>query len=75
VQQQIGSSDADARLVRTILVLLSLWGGVSLTALRRWRREHAVARRDDALRALLAGRIPLPRAAAEEAPAPVRRAG
>lgn len=56
-------------------MLLSLWGGVSLTALRRWRREHAVARRDDALRALLAGRIPLPRAAAEEAPAPVRRAG
>jgi hypothetical protein len=42
-------------------VLGSLWGTVSLAALRHWRRDHAVARQDDQLRALLAGRIPLPR--------------
>ena len=53
--------------MRTILLLLSLWGGMSLAALRRWRREHAVARRDDQLRALLAGRVvPVPRPAADD---------
>ena len=56
-------------------MLLSLWGTVSLAALRRWRHEHAVARRDDQLRALLAGKVPLPRTAGDELPAPVRRAG
>ncbi|MDX6197027.1 MAG: hypothetical protein QOJ79_178 [Actinomycetota bacterium] len=56
-------------------MLLSLWGTVSLAALRRWRQEHAVARRDDQLRALLAGRVPLPRAAADDVGAPIRRAG
>jgi hypothetical protein len=55
--------------VRTILVLLSLWGTVSLAGLRRWRREHAVARRDDQLRALLAGKVPLPRLPADPAAA------
>ena len=55
-------------------MLLSLWGTVSVAGLRRWRLQHAVARRDDQLRALLAGRIPLPRAAVDELPAPVRRA-
>ena len=58
--------------MRTILLLLSLWGGVSLAALRRWRREHAVARRDEQLRALLAGRLvsgmPVPRPAADDRP-------
>ena len=52
-------------------MLLSLWGTVSVGALRRWRREHAVARRDDQLRALLAGRVPLPRAAPEATSATV----
>ena len=47
------------------MVLLSLWGTVSVAALRRWRLEHAVARRDDQLRALLAGKVPLPRQAPE----------
>jgi hypothetical protein len=61
--------------VRTILVLLSLWGTVSLAALRRWRQEHAVAHRDDQLRALLAGRVPLPRATADEVRASARPAG
>jgi hypothetical protein len=60
--------------VRTILVLLSLWGTVSLAALRHWRREHAIARRDDQLRALLAGEVPLPRTAGDDVPAPLRRA-
>jgi hypothetical protein len=60
--------------VRTILVLLSLWGTVSLAALRRWRREHAVARRDDQLRALLAGKVPLPRTASDDLQVPLRRA-
>ena len=46
-------------------MLLSLWGTVSLAGLRRWRREHAVARRDDQLRALLAGKVPLPRLPAD----------
>ena len=57
--------------MRTILFLLSLWGGVSLGALRRWRREHAVARRDEQLRALLAGGVvpvPSPRTAGDERP-------
>jgi hypothetical protein len=61
--------------VRTILVLLSLWGTVSLAAVRHWRHEHAIARRDDQLRALLAGKVPLPRTAPDTMPAPVRRAG
>jgi hypothetical protein len=52
--------------VRTILVLLSLWGTVSLAALRHWRMRHAVTRQDDQLRALLAGRVPLPRGAADD---------
>ena len=56
------------------MALLSLWGSVSVGALLRWRREHAVARRDDQLRALLAGKVPLPRAAADELSAPVRPA-
>lgn len=57
-------------------MLMSLWGSVSLAALRRWRREHAVARRDDQLRALLAGGVvPLPRPAADDAPVAVERAG
>ena len=46
-------------------MLLSLWGSVSVAGLRRWRREHAVARRDDQLRALLAGKVPLPRLPAD----------
>ena len=49
-------------------MLLSLWGTVSLAGLRRWRREHAVARRDDQLRALLAGKVPLPRPAPDARP-------
>ena len=56
-------------------MLLSLWGTVSVGALLHWRRDHAVARQDDQLRALLAGRVPLPRAAGDEVPAPMRRAG
>ncbi|MDT7536937.1 MAG: hypothetical protein QOI82_522 [Actinomycetota bacterium] len=56
-------------------MLLSLWGTVSLAAVRHWRHEHAIARRDDQLRALLAGKVPLPRTAPDTMPAPVRRAG
>ena len=55
-------------------MLLSLWGTVSLAALRHWRHEHARSRRDDQLRALLAGKIPLPRAAVDDVRTPVRRA-
>ncbi|MCU1589325.1 MAG: hypothetical protein JWP11_581 [Frankiales bacterium] len=45
-------------------MLLSLWGGVSLAAMRRWWHERAVGHQDDQLRALLAGRVvPLPRQA------------
>ncbi|MDT7573171.1 MAG: hypothetical protein QOE05_3345 [Actinomycetota bacterium] len=55
-------------------MLLSLWGTVSLAALRHWRHEHAIARRDDQLRALLAGKVPLPRAAPDELRTPVQRA-
>ena len=55
-------------------MLLSLWGTVSVAALRRWRVQHAVTRRDDQLRALLAGRVPLPRTAADDVRTPVRRA-
>ena len=56
-------------------MLLSLWGTVSVAALRHWQRDHAVARQDDQLRALLAGKVPLPRAAGDDVRAPVRRAG
>ena len=47
-------------------MLLSLWGTVSAAALRRWLTQHAVERQDDQLRALLAGKVPLPRAAADD---------
>jgi hypothetical protein len=55
--------------VRTILALLALWGGVSLAASRSWWRHRAVERRDDQLRALLAGRVvPAPRVAPDDLP-------
>ena len=47
-------------------MLLSLWGTVSAAALRRWRVQHAVTRRDDQLRALLAGKVPLPRTSSDD---------
>ena len=55
-------------------MLLSLWGMVSLAAVRHWRRDHAVARQDDQLRALLAGKVPLPRAAVDDVRTPARPA-
>jgi hypothetical protein len=58
--------------VRTILLLLTLWGGFSVGAMRRWRLDRAVGRRDDQLRALLSGVIvPAPRKAADDAPSRV----
>jgi hypothetical protein len=53
--------------VRTVLVLLALWGSVSIAALRRWWHDRAVDRRDEHLRALLAGAVvPAPRQAADD---------
>lgn len=54
--------------MRTVLVLLALWGSVSVAALRRWWDSRALDRRDDHLRALLAGAVPLPRQAPEDRP-------
>jgi hypothetical protein len=53
--------------VRTVLLLLALWGSVSIAALRRWWHDRAVDRRDQQLRALLAGVVvPAPRPAADD---------
>lgn len=48
--------------MRTVLVLLALWGSVSCAALRRWFSDRAVHRCDEHLRALLSGAVvPAPR--------------
>jgi hypothetical protein len=55
-------------------VLAALWLAVSAAGVCRWRRDRAVGRQDDQLRALLAGRVPLPRTAPDDAsPVSARR--
>jgi hypothetical protein len=72
LHQQSGCRGADLSDVRTILLLLTLWGSFSVGAMRRWRQDRAVGRRDDQLRALLAGIVvPAPRKATDDAPSRV----
>lgn len=50
-------------------MLLALWGSLSLAALRRWWSERVVDRRDQHLRALLAGAVvPVQRSAPDLEP-------
>jgi hypothetical protein len=65
---------ADLCDVRTILLLLTLWGSFSVGAMRRWWQDRAIGRRDDQLRALLSGVIvPAPRRAADDMPSRVSK--
>lgn len=56
--------------MRTVLLLVALWGGVGAAGVRGWAARRPLARHDAQLRALLSGAVvPAPRAAADDVPA------
>jgi hypothetical protein len=68
--------------MRTFALLVGLWAAVGVAGARGLLARRPAARRDAQLRALLSGavvsggatgRVPAPRTAPDEAPAPARR--
>lgn len=59
VQQQNTGPRADRVGVKTLLLLMALWGSIGAGGLRRWWGGREGNRQDAQVRALLAGAVPV----------------